>query len=130
MSNPVIVSLNGDIQRQGIKLNIEDWMDMGSKTWAGTSAQAKAAAYQAAKVAGWQDTGLLKLMVSTWGPRVDEDQAKFTLEFLQDLAKLHPLAVEVLKKDEPKPPVFKVKGCEKTIPFPSETKLETTDSVG
>lgn len=121
MSNPAIISLNGDIQRQGIKVDVEDWLDMGSKTWVTTPDAVKAAAYQAAMVVGWKDSGLLKIMMDTWPSRIDEDQAKVTLEVLQALAKKFPCGVEEIKKDTSSPPVFKIKGCDKTLPFPLES---------
>jgi hypothetical protein len=111
-------SLNGDVQRQGIKLDVLDWLDMGSETWRTTPEKDKAAAYQAAKVSGWTDNGLMKLMVKAWGPRVDEDSAKTALEILQIFAELHPVPVEEVYKDEAAEPVFKIQGCERTLPFP------------
>ncbi len=115
-----IISLDGVVQRQGIKVNAADWLDTGSESWRKTPDEVKAAAYQAAKAAGWKDAGLLKLMVDTWSPRIDEDMAKFTLELLKDLAILFPKEVEQIKSDDTAPPVFKIKGCDKTIPFPKE----------
>lgn len=115
----VLVSLDGAVQGQGIKLSARDWLDIGSDTWATTSDQMKAAAYQAAKTRGWQDEGLLQIMIKCWGERVDEDTAKFTLETLKELAQQYPVPVEELYKDTSPPPVFKIKGCDKTIPFPT-----------
>lgn len=114
----VLVSLDGSVQSQGIKVSARDWLDMGSETWTTTPDEVKAAAYQAAQVTGWKDDGLLKIMTKCWGPRVDEDTAQFTLQTLKDLAAQYPLPVEELKKDESKPPVWKIKGCDKTLPFP------------
>ncbi len=116
-----IISLDGVVQRQGIKVSAADWLDMGSVSFSKTPDEVKAAAYQAAKAAGWKNAGLLKLMVDTWGPRVDEDTAKFTLELLKDLAILFPKEIEQVKEDKTTPPVFKIKGCEKTIPFPPQS---------
>lgn len=113
-----IVSLDGSIQRQGVKVSARDWLDMGSETWAKTPDEVKALAYQAAQVTGWTDAGLIKLMTDTWGPRIDEDTAKFTLETLQELSKEHPAEVEEVYKDEAPAPVFKIAGCDKTVPFP------------
>jgi hypothetical protein len=115
----VLVMLDSAVQGQGIKLSARDWLDMGSETWQSTSDEAKAAAYQAAVLLGWKDEGLLKIMTGCWGPRVDEGTAKFTLEFLKDLAVIHPIAVEEVYKDESKPPVWKIKDCDKTLPFPN-----------
>ena len=114
----VLVSLDGSVQSQGVKVSARDWLDMGSETWATTPDETKAAAYQAAQVTGWKDEGLLKIMIQCWGPRIDEDTAKFTLETLKELAQQHPVAVEEVYKDETPAPVFKIKGCDRTIPFP------------
>ncbi len=116
-----VISLDGSVQSQGIKVSVRDWLDMGSEGWSKTPEVVKAAAYQAAKVTGWQDAGLLKIMLDNWYPRIDEDSAKFTLETLQDLAQKYPLGVEEVYKDENPQPVFKIKGCDKTIPFPEKT---------
>jgi len=114
----VLVSLDGSVQSQGIKVSARDWLDMGSETWAKTPDEVKAAAYQAAQVTGWQDAGLLKIMVDCWGPRIDIDAAKFTLETLKDLAQQYPVTVEEVYRDENPNPVFKIGGCDKTLPFP------------
>lgn len=116
----VLVSLDGSVQSQGVKVSARDWLDMGSETWASTPDEVKAAAYQAAQVTGWKDSGLIKIMVDNWGPRIDEDTAKFTLETLKELAQQHPVAVEEVYKDETPAPVFKIKGCDKTLPFPPQ----------
>jgi hypothetical protein len=113
-----IVSLDGSVQRQGIKVSARDWLDMGSETWAKTPDKVKALAYQAAQITGWTDAGLIKLMTGTWGPRIDEDTAKFTLETLRELSKENPADVEEVYKDDAPPPVFKITGCDKMIPFP------------
>jgi len=114
----VLVSLDSAVQSQKVKLNARDWLDMGSETWATTPDKAKAAAYQAAIVAGWKDEGLLKVMQNCWGPRIDEDTAKFTLQTLKELAQEHPFTVEEVYKDETPAPVFKIAGCDRKIPFP------------
>ncbi len=114
----VLVSLDGSVQSQGIKVSARDWLDMGSETWATTSDETKAAAYQAAQVTGWKDAGLIKIMMECWGPRIDEDTAKFTLDTLKELAQQYPVEVEEVYKDDSPAPVFKIKGCDKTIPFP------------
>lgn len=113
-----IISLDGVVQRQGIKVSAADWLDMGSESFTKTPKEVKAAAYQAAKVAGWQDAGLLKIILDSWSPRIDEHMAKFTIELLKDLAVLYPLEVIEVRKDDSAPPVFKINGCDKTIPFP------------
>jgi hypothetical protein len=115
--NP-LVSLDGAVQSQGIKLSCRDWLDMGSETWSTTSDKDKAFAYQAALATGWKDEGLLKLMVGAWKPRVDEDVAKFTLQMLKDLVTEYPAQVEEVYKNTNPPPVFKVAGCDRQIPFP------------
>ena len=116
-----IVSLDGSVQRQGVKVSARDWLDIGSEIWATTPDKVKALAYQASQVTGWTDTGLIKLMVKTWGPRIDEDTAKFTIETLQELSKQHPAVVEEVYKDDSPPPVFKIAGCDKTVPFPPKS---------
>ena len=113
-----LVSLDGSVQSQGVKIGARSWLDMGSETWATTSDKTKATAYQAAQVTGWKDEGLIKVMVGCWGPRIDESTAKFTLDTLKEFAQQYPVAVEEVYKDETPPPVFKIKGCDKTIPFP------------
>ena|ERR1019366_3625779 len=116
----VIVSLDGSVQSQGVKVSVRDWLDIGSETWATTSDESKAAAYQAAQVTGWKDVGLIQLMMTAWGPRIDEDTAKFTLTVLKELSEQYPVAVEEVYKDESHPPVFKIKNCDRTIPFPTK----------
>jgi len=115
----VLVSLDGSVQSQGVKVNARDWLDMGSPTWATTPDQVKAAAYQAAQVTGWKDDGLIKVMVNCWSPRIDEDTAKFTLITLRELSQQYPVVVEEVYKDQSPLPVFKINGSDKTIPFPT-----------
>lgn len=115
----VLVSLDGAVQSQGIKVNARDWLDMGSENWSTVPDAVKGAAYQAALAAGWKDEGLLKVITECWGERIDEEGAKFTLETLKEFAAEHPCEVEEVKKDESKPPVWKIKDCNRTLPFPS-----------
>lgn len=115
----VIVSLDGAVQGQGIKASVDDWLNIGSDSWGKTPNEIKAAAYQAAKVSGWKDAGLLQVIIRCW--KMDEDMAKFTLETLKELEIQHPFQVDEIRKDESKPPVWKIKNCDKTLPFPEKT---------
>lgn len=89
-----VISLNGSVHSQGVKIDIPAWLDMGSQEWQNTSGELKAAAYQASKVCGWTDDGLKVIMKSEFAPRVDDFMADVTLETLQDLAKQFPVEVE------------------------------------
>lgn len=115
----VINALNGSVQSQGIRVDVRDWLDIGSKGWRTTSEKVKAAAYQAAKVTGWTDKGLHALMLKEFAPRIDEFQADLTLEILQDFEKKYPVEQEVLETKEHKD-VWKVKGSEVNFPFPQD----------
>lgn len=97
--NSVITALDSSVQGQGIRVSVRDWLDIGSEGWKNTPDKVKAAAYQAAKANGWTDKGLLALMVHEFGPRIDEDTAKFTLECLKDAEKEFPLELIEEKKD-------------------------------
>jgi hypothetical protein len=57
-------SLNGSVYSQGIKINYVAWLDMGSAEWQETDPKLKAAAYQAALVCGWTDTGLKNFILN------------------------------------------------------------------
>ncbi len=113
-----IVSLNGSVQGQGVRVDADDWLNIGSETWQKTPPAVKAAAYQAALAVGWKEEGLFQIITRTW--KVDEDMAKFTLDTLKELAAEYPFEVEELKKDESKPPVWKIKDCDRTLPFPEK----------
>jgi len=113
----VLTSLDGAVQRQGIKLEARDWLDIGSETWSKTSDYDKAAAYQAAKMVGWKDEGLKQVILRCWGERFDASQADAVIEILQSLEKQHPLEIEELKKETHKD-TWKVQGIDKTFQFP------------
>ncbi len=92
-SEAMLSSLDGDVQSQGIKLSHRDWLDMGSKDWASTDDKAKASAYQAAIVCGWEDLRLKSLMLQQY-EHLDQHMVDFTIKELKGLAKSHPLEVE------------------------------------
>lgn len=114
----MINSLNGSVHSQGVKIDHNSWLDMGSKGWQDTSDAQKAAAYQAAKVCGWTDDGLKAIMISEFGPRIDDFMAELTLEALREFSVTHPIEVEqvyVVKKETPS---FKVQGSDATFKLP------------
>src|SRR5258708_5190894 len=95
----VATALDSSVQSQGVKVNFRDWLDMGPENWSATPDRVKAAAYQAVLVNGWTKRGLISIMLNEFGPRVDEDTAKFTLECLEDFAKEHPFEIINEKKE-------------------------------
>lgn len=111
-------SLNGSVHSQGIKIDHTDWLDIGSKGWQDTSGEQKAAAYQAAKVCGWTDDGMKRIMLSEFGPRIDEFMADVTLESLRELAAMFPVEVEQVYEVKKENPAFKVRGSEATFKLP------------
>jgi hypothetical protein len=110
--------INGSVQSQGIRVDVRDWLDMGSEGWRKTPEEIKAAAYQAAKVTGWTDKGICALILSEFGPRIDEFQANLTLELLKEYEAKYPLEQEVLENKEHKD-TWKVSGSETQFPFPN-----------
>ncbi len=89
----MLSSLDGDVQSQGIKVSHRDWLDMGSKSWESTDDKTKAAAYQAAKICGWEDGRLKALMLQQY-KHLDQHMIDFTIKELQALAGRYPLEVE------------------------------------
>jgi hypothetical protein len=110
--------LNGSVHSQGIKIDHPCWLYFGSIGWANTSDEVKAAAYQAAKVCGWTDQGLKKIILSEFGDRVDQFMADVIIEELQDLAKKHPVEIEQVYEANKENPLFKVRGSDSTIRLP------------
>lgn len=102
-----VISLNGSVHSQGVKVDHVAWLDMGSKEWQTTPDKVKAAAYQAAKVCGWKDEGLKALMMKEFGPRIDHFMADVTIENLQELAAEYPIPVEQVYEVKKDVPVFK-----------------------
>lgn len=90
-------SLNGNVQSQGIKVDHVAWLDMGSNDWHETSSELKAKAYQAAKATGWTDSGLKKIIIDEFGPRLDHFWADTIIETLQALAEQYPVETLTLK---------------------------------
>lgn len=86
-------SLNGAVQSEGLKVSVENWLDMGSVEWKNTPDKVKAYAYQAVKAKGWTDEGLISFMVGRFKPRIDESTARFAIEILTDLVKQYSVAV-------------------------------------
>lgn len=99
-TNPLTM-LDSSVQGQGVKVSARDWLDMGSEGWAKVPNRAKAAAYQASKLAGWTDDGLKAVMLKEWSPRVDDDTAIFVLNLLRELAKEYPFDQEVVYQTDP-----------------------------
>jgi len=94
MINPAVIGLNSSVQSQGLKLDVRDWLDMGSENWSKVPDEIKAAAYQAAKFSGWTDDGLKVLMLKEFGTRVEEQDVSFVLETLKELANKYPVEIE------------------------------------
>lgn len=105
----MISSLNGSVYSQGIKIDHKAWLDMGSIEWKETSDKDKAAAYQAAKVCGWTDDGLIAIMISEFAPRIDQFMADVTIDTLREYANVYPVEVEQVYEVKKENPHFKVK---------------------
>lgn len=103
-------AINGSVQSQGIKLDVKDWLDMGSPNWKATTDKDKAAAYQAVIVCGWTDDGLRAFMIKEFAPRIDEAAADFTLEILRDLAEEYPIEQVNIYDVKSDNPVFRKHG--------------------
>jgi len=89
----VFGSLDGDVQSQGVKLSHREWLDPGCEDYAKTPDNVKAAAYQAAKVCGWDDDQLSSLMLQHYR-HLDDQVMGLSIKTLQSLAEKHPLPVE------------------------------------
>jgi hypothetical protein len=113
-----VISLNGSVHSQGIKIDHRAWTDMGSEEWKNTPDADKAAAYQAAKICGWTDRGLSALIIKEFSPRIDQFMADVTIETLQELAANHPVEVQEVYEVKKENPQFKVKGSEATFQLP------------
>lgn len=87
-------TLNGAVQGQGVKVDVRHWLDMGSKEWKECPDEVKAAAYQAALLSGWTEQGLIRVMLSEFKPRVDEEWAKTTIATLKEMLESYPVVVE------------------------------------
>jgi hypothetical protein len=109
-------SLNGSVHSQGIKVDYKAWLDIGSQEWQDTSNKEKAAAYQAAKVCGWTDAGLISIMLKDFGPRIDQFMADVTIESLKEMAEEFPIPIEEVYEVKKEQPVFKIRGSEGTLP--------------
>lgn len=99
--------LNSSVQSQGIKVDFRAWLDMGSQEWKETPEKVKAYAYQAAKVCGWTDAGLKKIILDEFTPRVDDFMANVTMDTLQALAEQFPAKVEQIREVKQESPTFK-----------------------
>lgn len=86
-------SLNGCVQSQGIRVNIENWLVMGSDEWNETPDQIKAWAYQAAGVTGWTDAAL-SLILTNKCPFMNDDMCVTILNMLKEWAAEYPLEVQ------------------------------------
>jgi len=87
----VLELLDGNVQSQGFRISHREWLDLGKAQK--TPDEIKAAAYQAAKLTGWDDDALKSLMISSY-PHVTDFIMDVTLNELRDLAEKHPLEVE------------------------------------
>jgi hypothetical protein len=86
--------LDSAVQSCGLKIVCSQWLDMGSLDYPNTPDEVKAAAYQAAKIRGYQDEGILAAMCELMGPRYDDDTGRFVLNELKDLASQNPATFE------------------------------------
>ena len=111
-------SLNGSVHSQGVKIDYKAWLDIGSKEWQDTEAKDKAAAYQAAKVCGWTDAGLVAIMVKDFGPRIDQFMANVTIDTLKEMSQQFPVPIEEVYEVKKENPAFKVRGSEDTFNLP------------
>lgn len=86
-------SLNGCIQAQGFKVNIENWLVMGSAEWNETPDEIKAGAYQAAIITGWTDAAL-KMILNRKYSFMDDDMCNIVLNMLKEWAVQYPLEIQ------------------------------------
>ena len=86
-------TLNGCVQAQGVKVNIENWLVMGSPEWNETPDEVKAWAYQAAGVTGWTDAAL-KMILAHKCPFMDDDMCGVVLDMLKEWAVAYPLEIK------------------------------------
>lgn len=93
MQDAVIDSINGSVQSQGIKVNIENWLVIGCKEYDETPDEVKAYAYQAAHLTGWTDMSLTNA-VSRKYPHLDADMLQFVFDNLKELSEKHKLEVK------------------------------------
>lgn len=83
--------LNGCVQAQGLKIDVDHWLVMGSKEWGNTPDEVKAWAYQAAIVTGWTDDALCQIL-KTKAPAIFTDEfCTVILSELKELAQKHRL---------------------------------------
>ena len=97
----VFGSLDGDVQSQGIKVGHRDWLDPGSEGYANLPDEVKAAAYQAAKVCGWDDSQLKSLMLQHY-PHLDDQFMSLSIKTLVELEEKYPLQVDEVYDPEEK----------------------------
>ncbi len=95
----VLSMLDGSVFSQGVKISHRQWLDMGSKEWSETSDKDKAAAYQAAKVTGWEEKAIRGLMLGVYG-HLKESTLDMTFKLLEELVKLNPIEVEEVKSSK------------------------------
>lgn len=93
MQNMLENTLNGCVQSQGIKANIENWLIMGAEEWDKTPDQVKAWAYQAAGVTGWTDAALKNVLKSKLS-YMDDDMSEVVLNILKDLSNTYKLETQ------------------------------------
>lgn len=90
----LVQHLDSAVQSCGLKINCSQWLDIGSVEYPNTPDEIKAAAYQAAKLRGYQDQGILVAMHELMGKRYDDDTGKFVLNELKELATQNPATFE------------------------------------
>lgn len=87
--------LDGDVQSQGIKLNHREWLDLGSKDWTNVPDKVKSAAWQAAKLRGWDKTPIKNAMMEQY-KHIKESMMNLVFEELESLVKKYPFEIEDL----------------------------------
>lgn len=102
-------SLIGDLSSQGVKTDYRGWLDMGSVQWLETTKQEKGIAYQAAKLVGYQDEGLIQIILKEFSPRIDQFSAEITIETLKDYAQEFPVEVEQVYEVKEDNPIFQLR---------------------
>ena len=86
----VINSINGSVQSQGIRVDVDAWLLIGSKEWEATPDEVKAYAYQAALATGWTDEALINAVVTNYS-HLDRAMMEFVIEELHALKQAYPL---------------------------------------
>ncbi len=79
----IIESINGIVNKKGIKIGIRGWLDCGSNEWKDTPLEQKVEAYKAVSESGWTDAALIRIMCRSF-EHLDTFMLEQTLETLRN----------------------------------------------